>query len=381
MDLKIKKAFSVIGVGYGDEGKGLAVDYIASQNPNSIVFRHSGGHQVGHTVKIGDKLHEFRHFGSATFRNIATIWDKRCTVSPIPFEMEYKKLTTILGVTPRLYCDDFCPVTTLYDVAYNRAKEKQYKTGSVGVGFGSTLKRQEFVPLYVMDLRYKFVLNEKLRNISSFYFTKVDNEGITDLYMEELGELGNIGYTLDCFIESAKFFIDHIYNAADFKNEYFDTIIFEGNQGILLDKYHGFYPNVTYGYTTNRKVKYDALNTFYVSRCYATRHGHGTLKNENLEIPSLINTECEQNHLNPYQDDFRIAMLDHSLVDYAIKCDQAYGKNATSNLLFTCLDQYINPKMTFEDKVVDFDLSKFSSLVDNIYVNDSPESKTVKLWN
>jgi hypothetical protein len=104
------------------------------------------------------------------------------------------------------------------------------------------------------------------------------------------------------------------------------------------------------------------------------------LKNENLDIPVLKNTEFEQNHLNPYQDDFRHAMLDYNLVEYAIKCDQAYGKNKTSNLLFTCMDQIDEPKMTVNDVVADFDLSKFLPLVDNIYTNVSPESKTINKW-
>lgn len=84
--------------------------------------------------------------------------------------------------------------------------------------------------------------------------------------------------------------------------------------------------------------------------------------------------------MNDWQDDFRVAMLDYNLVEYAIKCDQAYGKNITSNLLFTCIDQYEKPKMTIDDQIVDFDMNKFKGLVDYVYYNDSPESKTVKLW-
>lgn len=379
--MNVKNVFSVIGIGFGDEGKGVAVDYLSSNYDNSIVIRHSGGHQVGHTVKVDNMLHEFRHFGSGTFRGIPTLWSKNCTVSPIQFEIEFKKLMNTFKIIPELYCDYLCPVTTLYDIAYNRAKEKKYKTGSVGVGFGATLQRHELLPLFIVDLRYKFVLTEKLRNISSFYFNKVDSEGIRDLYEDELGELSSIGYTLDCFIQSCDYFLNHIYlrNGDKFDGDY-DTIIFEGNQGVLLDKHHGFYPNVTYGHTTNKNVNYDNIETFYVSRCYGTRHGYGFLKNENLSIPELINTEFEQNHLNPYQDDFRIAMLDYEMVEYAIKCDDSYGKNINKNLLFTCLDQYVNPKMTFNGEIVDFDLKSFSHLVDNIFINDSPESKTVKLW-
>lgn len=381
MKLQIKDAYSVIGLGYGDEGKGTVVDYLVSKCETSIVYRHSGGHQVGHTVMIGDKLHEFRHFGSGTLRGKATIWDHRCTVSPLQFEIEYKQIQREFNITPKLYVDNLCPVTTLYDIAYNRAKEKQYKDGSTGVGFAATLKRSELVPLYVIDLEYKFVLDEKLKNVRNYYFKKVESEGISDLYASEISELSNVGYTLDCFIESCKYFFEHTFvSSAVQRLEDFDTVIFEGNQGVLLDKFHGFFPNVTYGYTTNRKVKYDQLNTFYVSRCYATRHGFGPLKNENLDAPELINTEFEQNRKNPYQDNFRTAILDFDLVRYAINCDKSYNKNASSSLVMTCMDQYVNPKMTQNDEVVDFDLYKFACLVDHMFVNVSPDSKTMIPW-
>lgn len=376
----IKNAYSVIGLGYGDEGKGTVVDYLASKNPGAIVCRHSGGHQVGHTVMVGDKLHEFRHFGSGTFRDIPTLWERRCTISPLQFEIEYRQLEREFGIKPEFYCSEHCPITTLYDIAYNRAKEKQYKCGSTGVGFAATLRRTEIVPLFAMDLEYPIVLKEKMNNISVYYLQKVSTEGILDLYSDELGELYKCDYTLDLFMQSCEFFI----NNSKFDNELntymYDTIIYEGNQGVLLDKYHGFYPNVTYGYTTNRKAKYDKLNTFYVSRCYGTRHGFGVLANENLDAPILKNTEFEQNHKNPWQDDFRTAILDFDMVKYAIKCDQSYYKNITSNLVITCMDQIDSPQITINGEVKNLKIEMFEPLVDNIYTNNSPDSKTITRW-
>lgn len=383
INLKTRNLFSVIGIGFGDEGKGTVVDYIASKNEHSVVYRHSGGHQVGHTVKIGDKLHEFRHFGSGTLRGVPTIWGENCTVSPLQFEIEFKKLKNNFGLKPLLYCHKHSPVTTIYDIAYNRAKEKYRKHGSVGVGFAATLVRHELLPLFVMDLEYKGVLENKLNNISSYYFKKTDEEGFHGYYYNELGMLNSSGYDTTCFLQSAEFLIDNVKlydDKSSLKAIDYDTVIFEGNQGILLDKHHGFFPNVTYGYTTNKTIPYDNLKTFYVSRVYATRHGHGAMLNENIELPSLINTEFEQNHLNPYQDDFRIAMLDYDMVKYAIECDKSYGKNFTSYLVFTCMDQYVNPKMTKNGEVVDFNPTHFNGIVDRIFTNTSPESKTIKEW-
>ena len=53
----MKKVFIVVGLGYGDEGKGIATDFLSYKNSNSIVVRFNGGHQAGHCVvnKIGEK--------------------------------------------------------------------------------------------------------------------------------------------------------------------------------------------------------------------------------------------------------------------------------------------------------------------------------------
>lgn len=375
--------FSVIGIGFGDEGKGSVVDYLASNYDNSVVIRHSGGHQVGHTVGFEHKLHEFRQFGSGTFRNVPTVWDKNCTVSPLQFEIEYKRLQNIFNITPTLYCSNLCPIVTLFDIAYNRAKEAKYLTGSVGVGFAATLRRTEIVPLYVIDLFFPYVLELKIFNIRRYYMDKSEQEGIGLLFAEELTKLSNSGYDLKCFLDSCAFFINNIkISENDLDLNCYDNIIFEGNQGILLDKFHGFYPNVTYGHTTNANVECDCLKTYYVSRCYATRHGAGPLKNENLDSPVLINTECEQNHLNPWQGNFRTALLDYDLVKYAINCDKSYMKNIESNLVITCIDQFIDPKITVGNKVSDLTLGMFSgSLADNIFYNESPNSETIKKYS
>lgn len=377
--LKTKKIFSVIGAGFGDEGKGITVDYLCSKNPDTIVLRHSGGHQVGHSVKLNDMFHEFRHFGSGTFRKIPTLWGENCTISPLQFEIEFKQMQNQFNITPEFYYYPHSPITTLYDIAYNRAKEKSYKCGSTGVGFAATLKRHEILPLFAMDIRYPYVIEKKLNNIASYYLKQTNDEGIFDLYTDELGELSKLGYSRQVFETSCQFFIDNADLESDLNSSDYGSIIYEGNQGILLDKYHGFYPNVTYGFTTNRTIQYDNLRTYYITRCYGTRHGFGPLVNENLERPILKNNEFEANHLNPYQDNFRTAILDYNMLEYAIKCDQSYKKNIESNLVITCMDQIAEPKITKNGLLQDLNPNMFKSLVDFVWTNNSPESKTFRL--
>jgi adenylosuccinate synthase len=74
---------AVIGLGFGDEGKGMFTDYLCSQLPDAMVVRFSGGHQAGHTVEYKNKRHVFANFGSGSLRGNPTYWSKHCTVEPL----------------------------------------------------------------------------------------------------------------------------------------------------------------------------------------------------------------------------------------------------------------------------------------------------------
>ena len=58
---------AIIGANYGDEGKGLATDYLTG--PDSLVVRFNGGAQAGHTVCTpSGQRHVFSHIGAGSFR-------------------------------------------------------------------------------------------------------------------------------------------------------------------------------------------------------------------------------------------------------------------------------------------------------------------------
>src|SRR5262245_8541204 len=106
---KVKKAFIIVGLGFGDEGKGLATDYFCSRHKNALVIRFNGGQQAGHTVffKSGRK-HIFSNFGAGSLRGVPTYWSKYCTFSPGFFLDELK----LLKISPKFFIDKCCPVTT-----------------------------------------------------------------------------------------------------------------------------------------------------------------------------------------------------------------------------------------------------------------------------
>ena len=394
----IKKTFSVIGLGYGDEGKGSVVDYLASKYPDkTLVVRHSGGHQVGHTVKVDGIIHEFRNFGSGTFRGVPTYYDKVCTISPIGFDIEYNVLYKKNPViTPVVYVHPLCPVTTICDIAFNRAKDRMLSHGSVGLGFGATLQRSEKLPIYAFNLKYPLILEQKLKEVFSYYHYMICNMGreMKVEYYNQLDKLEKEGFTKQKFFDSCQFFIETVqlkdfYSDDDFYDS-FENIIHEGNQGILLDRYHGFFPHVTYGRTTNATV--GAVNeVYYVTRAYATKHGAGDLLYEEDTPLTLINNEDEQNVINPYQGEFRSAILSYDMIRYAIEADlhdtrdnSAFNNHDKKHLVITCMDQIENPKITILLENGEFAKAPlisemFEGLVDEVLFNTSADSATMKV--
>ena len=136
----------VIGAGFGDEGKGLMTDYFASQAKNNygsgLVVRFNGGSQAAHTVVTPEgKRHVFGHFGSGTLVGLPTYLSSFFAVHPILFREELAKLK-VLGLTPKVYVDKECIVTTPFDMLINQIAETvrgENRHGSVGFGVNETV--------------------------------------------------------------------------------------------------------------------------------------------------------------------------------------------------------------------------------------------------
>jgi len=371
----------VIGLGFGDEGKGLVVDWLASQNKNSIVVRFSGGHQVGHTVFTDETNHIFSNFGSGTLRGIPTYWSRFCTVEPIGLLTELKILKD-KNINPILYIDENCPITTPYDINHNHNFESINKHGSCGVGFGATIEREEkFYSLKFLDLFHSKIFNNKLESIRNYYHTP------------------NID--IESFIACCKILINPTCMESKIELKKFiprsDNFIFEGSQGLLLDKNIGFFPNVTRANTSTENIlelikEEQALwfhggfeeEIYLVTRAYQTRHGNGFMTNE--DIPhNIIENENETNKDNKYQGKFRKSLLDLSLLKYGLNKEIYINTHYNKTLVITCLDQVVNDyRFTYNDEIVccldedDF-VTKISNILNikKVYISRTNNSKNI----
>jgi adenylosuccinate synthase len=336
----MKKISITLGAGFGDESKGSFVNYLCSKADNPLVIRFSGGHQVGHTVVVGDKRHVFSNFGSGSLLDVPTYWSEYCTVDPIGVFKEQKALNAI-GIAPKLYFNANAMVTTPFDKWQNMTIEKDNAHGSVGVGFGTTVQRNEdHYHLYIRDLLYPNIRDIKLKLIQENYYKYIERY---KLIKEEV----------DKFKSACTHLIDtyEIFNNFDEIRNYYNSYIFEGSQGIMLDQDYGFFPNVTRSYTTSRNAiefinKYDLHNgnsnyidTYYVTRAYQTRHGNGAMTNEDLDISYIKENPLETNVSTGFQGKFRKSVLDLDLLKYTMDCDKYHNSYSHKNLVISCLDQ------------------------------------------
>jgi len=332
----------ILGLGFGDEGKGATVNSLITDPKNTIVVRFNGGHQVGHTVYHNNIRHPFSNFGSGTLKGVPTYWSEFCTVNPMAVDKEGEVLRK-LGLNPLVYFDANAMVTTPYDIYQNIRDNNNLNHGTVGVGFGKTIQRnEEHYHLYMRDLLFPKIRDEKLELISKYYCRS----------NKTLDDLSNINFSkvIDKFKSACDELLEHhkIVNSFIETKHWNNEIIFEGGQGIMLDMDYGFFPNVTRSNTTSKNaihlinkwgLENRQINTFYVTRAYQTRHGNGFMSNENINSSSIKINPNETNTNDGTQGVFRRAILDVNQLQYALMCDSYHNRpDNNRNLVVTCLD-------------------------------------------
>ena len=198
----MKKAYAVIGAGFGDEGKGLMTDYFCRRGGSVINIRSNGGAQAGHTVcTAGGKRHIFSHIGSGSFAGADTYLSGYFILNPMLFSRELQILGADAG---RIFIDRQCIITLPCDMLLNQFAETvrgSNRHGSCGVGIFETSVRSR-------DSRYRLEFGDILqadRNAvrsamhkihAEYCIQRADELGITGAAKAELTDmLANVNLT------------------------------------------------------------------------------------------------------------------------------------------------------------------------------------------
>lgn len=274
----------LLGLQWGDEGKGKIVDYLAPKY--KVVARFQGGPNAGHTLEFDNIKHVLHQIPSGIFRqDIINIIGNGVVLDPIIFKREIESLKKFnLDLTKNLYISKkaqlILPSHRLLDVAYEKAKGKD-KIGSTLKGIGPAYQdkigrhglRVGDVLAENFNEKYEKLLEEHRRKLS--YFGEDQNISENQAEFFEAVEL------LKTFkIVDSEYLINQ-------KIREDITVLAEGAQGSLLDVDFGSYPFVTSSTTiasgacTGLGVAPRNIgNVFGIFKAYCTRVGSGPFPTE-----------------------------------------------------------------------------------------------------
>lgn len=391
---------AVIGLGAGDCGKGVVTDWLCSKEPKkTLVVRFSGGHQAAHTVTLNGIEHVFSNFGSGTLRGCATYWSEHCTFDPIGFCRE-KDVLKQKKVYPLFYINSNCSVVTPYDIFANwNSPERSH--GTTGTGFWKTIERnQKGIPLNVYDICFlpKKELKKKIDLINSYYnnlSVNLHNNFWMEEFFSSVKRIKQMAWGSFGVITRDADILGNIFiGEEDLKNivQYKPTrIIFEGSQGLLLDKDSGFFPHVVPSKTnlTNiLKMNYKVKDVYLVTRTYQTRHGAGPMTNQDIPLEVFSRYEAATKD-NEFQGKLRKTVLDLDLLrdrllrGLSADCEKY---KIRKHLVVSCLDQIkghysltYKGKLHFFGRCTEFVqfIGEKLSIDGDLYGNCSPEAKTI----
>lgn len=286
----------VVGLQWGDEGKGKIVDILAEKA--DIVVRYAGGANAGHTVVIGDKKFALHLLPSGSVRPgtkcvIANgvVLDPDCLTGEI--DSLAKQGITLTG---RLFISQNTHLVLDYHKTEDQLRENSLGAGKIGTtirGIGPCYadKVGRSYAVRAADLMDLDALEQKLTKIVAH-----KNKIFAALYKAE-------PLNADEIFEKCKLYADKLipfitdttqllHNALAQKK----SILFEGAQGTLLDLDHGTFPYVTssnassLGMSSGCGVPAKYVDKFIgIAKAYTTRVGEGPFPTElDNEIGSYI---------------------------------------------------------------------------------------------
>lgn len=340
--------YFVIGLGYGDEGKGTIVDFLTRETNSKTIVRYNGGPQAAHCVVRKGITHCFSQFGSGTFvPGTRTCLSKYVLVNPLSLENEQKALEKkgVKDAYQRLNIDLECLVVTPMHKILGQMQELsrgKNRNGSCGMGVGEAVSDSKIwgkMALRISDLLDEEALYYKL---DFLWRVKLDqSEQIADQnpFNKEIQEKHSLikqENSIEYLVKEYCNFIENnnINLEKDSHKKIQKPAIYEGAQGVLLDVNYGFWPHVTKTNTTfenaNKLANGNNIKKIGVIRSYSTRHGAGPFVSEDEILSEMI--PDINNKTNKWQGEFRIGWLDIPAINYALEVIGGVDTIAVTNL-------------------------------------------------
>ena len=281
----MKKNISLLGLQWGDEGKGKVVDNLAEDLDAAV--RYQGGHNAGHTLIVNDKKIVFHLLPSAIcHKNIKCFIGRGVVVSLDALFQEIDEASSVLGnLENRLRISSACTLIQPYHVLLDQLREKSNnltKIGTTGRGIGTSYEdKVGRRAIRVADLFDPEKLRDKLTQSLDFYNSVFEHSFS--------GPKIDVNELLDqnlMHAEKLKPFVGNVITELRELQSNNKKILYEGAQGALLDVSLGTYPFVTSsnligGISSGTGVSPSDIDyTIGITKAYTTRVGEGPFPTE-----------------------------------------------------------------------------------------------------
>ncbi len=277
----------VVGVQWGDEGKGKVVDLLSREA--DIIVRFQGGNNAGHTLVVGGKKTIVRLIPSGVLHaGKVCVIGNGVVVNPevLVEEMDTLQQQGCLSDPELLKISEIAHIITPYHKAIDLARERlrgEGRIGTTGRGIGPTYEdKMARVGIRFVDLLDERVFAEKLQH----------NLEEKNIYLDTLLKEQPLEYQqiFDEYCLLRDRLAPHVTNTSRYLHEAITQgrkVLFEGAQGTMLDVDHGTYPYVTSSNTIAGAVCTGAgiapqqiQNVIGISKAYTTRVGSGPFPTE-----------------------------------------------------------------------------------------------------
>jgi len=277
------KADVIVGIQWGDEGKGKIVDMLAQKY--DMVCRSQGGHNAGHTIWVDGVRYALQLIPSGILNKKAiNIIGNGVVVSPLNILKEMSQFDNLEG---RLYISDKAHLNLPFHALIDQAKERlkgDKAIGTTGKGIGPTyaekVSRNGF---RAGDLLTPAKLCDDILD----YFEQ--NRAIFDVLEIKTPEKKELLNELETYSSNLAPYITNTTNMVWKALEDNKRVLLEGAQGTLLDIDHGTYPYVTSSSTVSAGActglglnPKDIGEITGIVKAYCTRVGNGPFPSEDF---------------------------------------------------------------------------------------------------
>jgi len=280
----INKADVIVGIQWGDEGKGKIVDRLAGEY--DMVCRSQGGHNAGHTIWVDGVKYALHLIPSGVLNPKAiNVIGNGVVLSPSSIIEEMEQFE---GLKDRLFISDKAHLNLSYHALIDQAKERlkgDKAIGTTGKGIGPAYSDK----INRIGHRVGELLDpEKLCQTILDYFEQ--NRPIFDVMQLNAPKKDDLLLELKEYHEKLGSFITDttqlVWKALDEDNK---KVLLEGAQGTMLDIDHGTYPYVTSSSTVSAGActglglnPKDIGKVTGIVKAYCTRVGNGPFPSEDM---------------------------------------------------------------------------------------------------